>query len=83
MGLSNRLKKYEISKEILFKNTLSMYLMTVVKFIFRNLILLIWYQFFFISSPTYSHDQNSTYAQCAEEKSNESVEDMDGTFTGW
>ena len=22
-------------------------------------------------------------AQCAEEKSNESVEDMDGTFTGW
>ena len=24
-----------------------------------------------------------TGAQCAEEKSNESVEDMDGTFTGW
>ena len=23
------------------------------------------------------------YSQCAEEKSNESVEDMDGTFAGW
>ena len=27
--------------------------------------------------------QLSKYSQCAEEKSNESVEDMDGTFTGW
>ena len=24
-----------------------------------------------------------TRSQCAEEKSNESVEDMDGTFAGW
>ena len=29
------------------------------------------------------HCNGFVVAQCAEEKSNESVEDMNGTFTGW
>ena len=41
---------------------------------------------------TYSYAENNSKiwgekknmcTQCAEEKSNESVEDMDGTFAGW
>ena len=29
------------------------------------------------------HATQNQKSQCAEEKSNESVEDMDGTFAGW